>query len=451
MTLSNSREYILDFFLYIIEEPDIETFLNYSNYKPKSDFNRKLFTKKKIPKGFSNPQKMLLIYYACLYYCLKEINIETNRDLDDVLKLFSLKKEIKAYIFKHFNQLDKEKITCGKEIIICILDPNQYVSLNAEKVINNAFQDNRFIIRKVINNLKSIEYEHKLDKKTLQNLRNTPGLDILVRKFNQYGLEKLFKVQYTGSNIKVTKNNFPYIYRALKEACQILSVKKIPDLYISLGFINAWTMGVENPIIVITSGCASLLSYDELLFILGHELGHIKSEHVLYHQMASVLPILGQFLGSMTLGLGGLISTGLEIALLNWQRKSEFTADRAGLLTCQNVDAATTAMMKIAGAPPQFYRNLKTEDFEKQAKEFIDMDINPSDKIAKVISVRYADHPWTVMRGHELYNWVELGEYYRVLNRKSDYTLSKRNIYCTNCGKEFKSNEKFCTHCGNIR
>ena len=135
--------------------------------------------------------------------------------------------------------------------------------------------------------------------------------------------------------------------------------------------------------------------------------------------MSRVIPLMGNILGSMTLGLGNLFSQGLQIALLNWQRKAEFTADRAGLLACQNVEAATTLMMKLAGAPPKFYSNLKVEDFKKQAKEFEEFDEDNLDKIAKAISVMFEEHPWTVMRGHELYKWIDSGEYDNVLERNT--------------------------------
>ncbi|MGB9977622.1 MAG: M48 family metalloprotease [Thermovenabulum sp.] len=67
--------------------------------------------------------------------------------------------------------------------------------------------------------------------------------------------------------------------------------------------------------------------------------------------MAQVFPILGEIVGSITLGAGKLLSTGLQIALLNWVRMSEFTADRAGLLTCQDPEVAASALMKLAGVP----------------------------------------------------------------------------------------------------
>lgn len=242
--------------------------------------------------------------------------------------------------------------------------------------------------------------------------------------------------------------------------CRVLDLSPVPELYIDMGFLNAWTTGVEQPIIVITSGCTSLLTYDELVFIIGHEAGHIKSEHVLYHQMAEVLPYLGGIIASATLGLGGLVAAPLQVALLNWHRMSEYTADRAGLLACQNPDAATSAMMKIAGAPPKYYRQMKVEHFEQQAREFEELDASKLDHAAKILSVMFASHPWTVMRGHELFKWIETGAYDEILRRKTMAGYSALPVggslsgqvsqgwTCTNCRSIQAVDDKFCTECG---
>lgn len=84
--------------------------------------------------------------------------------------------------------------------------------------------------RIIIEGLNSNEYEHPFDRKALNALEQTPGLELLVRKFNQYWNDKILKIQYTGSNIKVTERNFPELHKALQEACSILSINKIPKI-----------------------------------------------------------------------------------------------------------------------------------------------------------------------------------------------------------------------------
>lgn len=274
-----------------------------------------------------------------------------------------------------------------------------------------------------LKDLQASEYEHPFDRKALEMVRRTPGLDLVVRKLNELAIERMLKIQYTGSNLKVTRNNFPEVYRVLNTACEILEMSEIPELYIQWNYgINAFTAGVEKPIIVLNSGCIDLLTPQEQSYIIGHELGHIKSQHVLYHQIAQVLPVLGNLVGGATLGMGGLLATSLELVLLNWSRMSEFTADRAGILACQDVNVATNALLKIAGLPQKFFNSQVVDNFILQAREFEGYDFDTLDKITKVMSTLWKSHPWTILRAAELFKWVESGEYTSILNR---HTLVK--------------------------
>jgi Zn-dependent protease with chaperone function len=307
---------------------------------------------------------------------------------------------------------------------------------------------------KKLTRLDSREYEHPLDQKALNALAGTPGLETFVKKFHQYGIERILKIQFTGSNLKVNQKNFPELHRTLQEVCDILYLANAPDLYIqSSGEINALTAGVEKPIIVINSGCVDMLTQTELMFVIGHEVGHIKSQHVLYHQMATILPIVGDVVDAATLGLGGLVSVGIEMALINWQRKSEFTADRAGLLACQDVAAATSALVKIAGLPQKYFNAFNVQDFITQAMEFEGYDIDKLGKVAKVLSLAGQTHPWTVMRAAEFFKWTESGEYEKILNRETplaEKTPSENQAnFCAKCGTKLKGNEAFCPTCGN--
>jgi Zn-dependent protease with chaperone function len=272
-------------------------------------------------------------------------------------------------------------------------------------------------------------YEHPWDKSARDALEQVPGFTGLTRKLNEIGFERLLRVQYTGSSLKVSQTNFPELHNALREACNILGICHQPDLYLQWNYnINGFTAGVEKPIIVLNSGCIDLLSPDELLFVIAHELGHIKSKHVLYYQTATYLPALVHYLGNFTLGIGGLLTSGLQLALQNWQRMSEFTADRAGLLACQDPNVAANAMVKMAGLPHKYYSAALVNEFIKQAKEFESYDYDALDKVVKVLSTMNRSHPWTVMRTAELFKWVEGGEYDKILNQQDWRSATKPGL-----------------------
>ncbi|SES85377.1 Zn-dependent protease with chaperone function [Natronincola peptidivorans] len=290
--------------------------------------------------------------------------------------------------------------------------------------------------RRILQRLNSQEYEHSFDRKALENLKKTKGFDTFVKAFYKYWMEKVYKMQFTGSNIRVTEESFPEVNKALHNACEILEMNYIPKLYIQYDYsVNAFVAGIEDPIIVLNTGCLDLLTEEELMFLIGHELGHIKSNHVLYHQMGYFIPYLGSMVGYATLGIGKLIITGIELALLNWQRMSEFTADRAGLLTCQNIDAATTASMKIAGLPLKYYNQINIEAFKRQAKEFEAYDYDKLDKLVKLISTLNRTHPWTIMRAAEFYQWQDNGSYDKILKR---HWIKDTIIICEKCNQKMK-------------
>ena len=56
------------------------------------------------------------------------------------------------------------------------------------------------------------------------------------------------------------------IFEYLQYACQILDLPKVPDLYIQWEYgINAFTVGSENPIVVLNSGLIDLCDDDEII------------------------------------------------------------------------------------------------------------------------------------------------------------------------------------------
>ncbi len=261
--------------------------------------------------------------------------------------------------------------------------------------------------RQILHGLDHASYEHDFDRKALNALKGTPGVELVGKFIVTHTIERLYTIQYTGSNIRVTKQNYPKIYEYLEYACQILDIKKVPDLYIEWGYsINACTVGSERPIIVLNSGLLDLCNDDEIMFIIGHECGHIKSDHMLYHMM-------GQTINGIidAIPFGNIAAAPLQYALYYWSRMSEFTADRAGLLCCQDKDAAIRAFMKMAGMPIKQFNEMSYQTFIHQATEFKQLDYDALNKAVKFISIMDSSHPWTVMRAAELLNWINSGAY----------------------------------------
>ena len=263
------------------------------------------------------------------------------------------------------------------------------------------------------------------------------------------GLEEILRIQFTGSNLRVTSNSFPDLFDLFEETCEILNLKKTPELYLQSGAgIQGITTGVDNPVIVISADCIEALNDKELMFVLGREIGHIKSQHVLYHEMGALLPILGEAIGAATLGIGTLLTMGLQLALLHWVRMSEYTADRAGLLACQDISAATMALAKIAGLPKKYYDTYNLDTFVTQAREFKGYDDKKYSKFLKYSNFMFQDQVWTVMRANQFYGWVDEGAFQSVLERKALLDTGPTFNFCPGCGSKLETSASFCPQCG---
>ena len=265
----------------------------------------------------------------------------------------------------------------------------------------------------VLKGLRPKDYEHPYDRRALAALEANNTLSTVVSKLTQYGIERTLRLQYAASNIRASGGRFAEACAALGQACKTLDITHVPELYVDWEreISTVVTVGSDHPLIVLTSPLLDALAYDELLFVLGHELGHFRSRHVVYSQIAMVLPVLGDVLKTATLGIGGLLSGGLQLSVNNWLRMSDFTADRAGMLACQDLDAACRALIKLGGAVEAGHDDFDVADFRAQAKEFAGYDFDALDKLARVVSAMRSEQPWTVMRASELINWIEGGKY----------------------------------------
>ena len=133
---------------------------------------------------------------------------------------------------------------------------------------------------------------------------------------------------------------------------------------------------------------------------------------MLYHMMAQIINMVID-----SIPFGSIAAAPLQYALYYWDRMSEFTADRAGLLCCQNKEAAIRGFMKMAGMPIKEFNNMNYQSFIQQAVEFKQLDYDAMSKVIKFISIADASHPWTVMRAAELLNWINSGDFLALLNK----------------------------------
>lgn len=272
------------------------------------------------------------------------------------------------------------------------------------------------LTRKRFPGLSSTAFEHPTDRSTLAALKKAPGLDWVFRKFNEYGGDRAGKLYCISDTVRVDRTQCPDLYAMLVESCEILDMP-VPQLFIDQRpQANAMTFGVESPIIVVYSGLLELLDEPEWRVVLGHELGHIKANHVLYRQVAQFLARFLLSLGGRTFGLSKTLGVSLFYAFFHWYRQSELTADRAALLASQEPDAVLNVEMKLAGGSRKLFAQMNKDAFLQQGHDYEEMGRDALNQFYKMGMTLTTTHPFPAVRALEIDSWAKGPEYAAILD-----------------------------------
>ena len=167
--------------------------------------------------------------------------------------------------------------------------------------------------------------------------------------------------------------------------------------------LNAYTFGLSSPkVIVLYSSLFQVMDSDELLFILGHEMGHIALGHT--------------WLNSLVGGMAGIpspyaVAAVLSLAFLWWNRACEYSADRAGLLACGNPNKAISALIKLEAGP-----KVSTQQDMELAYRRIDAE---DDAILNNLSETLGTHPMLIKRINQIRSYAASSQYKRLSSQLS--------------------------------
>jgi Zn-dependent protease with chaperone function len=265
--------------------------------------------------------------------------------------------------------------------------------------------------RVVLRTISSRTWEHPADRGALVALRKLKGFDTVVKLMSSLINERAVRLLFLGSAIRVDERQFPILQRALNDCANILDAEVVPELYVQADpTFNAMTIGLDRPVIVINSGLVDLLDEEELRFLLAHELGHALSGHAVYRTILLRLLSMSGVFGAVP--LGGLGLRMIVAGLFEWQRKSELSADRAGLLATQDPAVAYRSLMKLASGGS--LEQLDQTSFFEQGAEY-EAAVDLRDSVLKLLLIERRSHPMTVSRASELRRWVDSGAYTTVL------------------------------------
>jgi Zn-dependent protease with chaperone function len=269
-------------------------------------------------------------------------------------------------------------------------------------------EDNVPRARRILRDIHPSSWEHPADRAALAALRRLPGFDEVLRKiFGIFG-EKPIRLAFQANAVRVTEKQFPDVHERYLEVLETMDSPHYELFLTQTPLVNAGAYGMDKPFIVLNSGAIRLLNSEEQTYLIGHELGHIMSGHVLYRTMTVLLLQLA----SLGFPIVGLAARAILMALLEWSRKAELSCDRAGLLAVQNPDATLRSFMKLAGGGRPEENDLN--EFLRQADEYRQSG-DVADIVFKVLNLLGTTHPFHVLRAAEVRDWIEAGEYDRIL------------------------------------
>ncbi|MGA5301049.1 M48 family metallopeptidase [Nucisporomicrobium flavum] len=277
--------------------------------------------------------------------------------------------------------------------------------------------DNRPARQRVtLTGISSRAWEHPADRGALTALRELRGFDDVVKAFFGMWNERGFRLQYLAGSIRVDHRQYPRVYQRFTEAAATLDVAELPDLYVTQDpIIHGRAIGMDRPFIVITTAAVEKLDDDELRALLGHEIGHVRSGHAVYK---TIMMILTRWATNVSwIPIGALALRAIIVAMYEWWRKAELSADRAGLLAGQDPAASIRLLMKMAGGGD--LSQIDTAAFLEQAADY-EGGGDLRDSIHKIGMTAWSSHPVPVARAAELRKWVDSGDYARILGGDYD-------------------------------
>ncbi len=156
-----------------------------------------------------------------------------------------------------------------------------------------------------------------------------------------------------GTGVRISATQFPDLHEKIQACCQKLGMEKAPDAYVlhAGGAFNALaTRFLGRNFIVLYADIVDALEEhpDALNFYIGHEIGHLKRNHLLW------APVL-------------MPAAFLPLAGAAYARAREYTCDRHGFAACADPVSAQYGLAALAAGGKR-WRTMNKEGYVSQAK-----------------------------------------------------------------------------------
>lgn len=217
------------------------------------------------------------------------------------------------------------------------------------------------------------------------------------------------------TRLRVGPQQMPWLHTFVQRAATALEVEPPVTYIVRDARRDISLVGANTPMLLLNAEAVSLLDRKELIFLIGHALGHLKCDHLLaQHIIASVVAALeeGPF----------LLKTIPLLPFFEWIRQAEMSADRAGLLLVQDADIAATALLSLLRAVPAEAEQIDVESFLTQKAE-AEANRVLFQTIPLLVAEAKLSVPFLATRVQALRTYANSPDYARLLRSKKRITV----------------------------
>jgi hypothetical protein len=198
------------------------------------------------------------------------------------------------------------------------------------------------------------DYQHPSMSRVNQMLR---GNRLINRAAEQIS-SKVGKPWYesTFTTVRTGERQYPAVFELGAIAAQRVGLRRMPNLYIEMerGYQSATFGSEKDAFINIGSFIPRTLNHRELLFVIGHEYGHLVANHALWTTVRNFLVgekkdtlMSSGILVHLDINPGKWLESGVDALFTNWLQIADFTADRLGLLVAGDFQLARKALFLL--------------------------------------------------------------------------------------------------------
>lgn len=217
--------------------------------------------------------------------------------------------------------------------------------------------------------------------------------------------------QLLSDSVKLNQIIAPRLYNICEKAKAVLGFNEEIDFFIISSIeVNAFSINGFTYVphmICLTSALVQLLSDDELLFVIGHEIGHLIYKHSQLYVVNSLLSNREE----------SEVPAHITNIFTRWNQYAEISADRIGFMVQSDLETIGKVFFKFASGLSEQHLNFNIKEYMKQLDTIKELKIGDF----------YSSHPGHLIRlkSLELFSKSELYPFIKKTRKISAKTLAK--------------------------